>query len=102
MPEDVLVASADYFATQDTFARWVEECCILHPDLEMKTGLLRGNFNAWAKASGEDPMSTNDFSDAIDRFQGAKLRRIRMHGDRSVKGIGLQSTRSYHDQDDGP
>jgi putative DNA primase/helicase len=102
VPSDVLAASADYFAMQDTFARWAEECCVLDPSLELKTGMLRGNFNAWAKASGEETMSTTDFSNAIDRFQGAKLRRVMLHGAHIVKGIGLQPSRSYHDPDSAP
>jgi putative DNA primase/helicase len=100
-PEDVRAASAAYFGNQDTFARWAEECCIIDRSLQTPTKLLRGSFNAWARANGEQEMNTNDFSDAIDRFKGAQppLRRVRMTGAFVVKGIGLKpESNRWNDQ----
>jgi putative DNA primase/helicase len=97
-PDDVRAANAKYFATQDTFARWVEDRCILDPTLQLRTKLLRGSFNEWARANGEGEMSTNDFSEAVDRFKGAPLKRVTIHGRHTVKGIGLQVRRWGDDQ----
>jgi putative DNA primase/helicase len=96
-PPDVVAASAAYFNTQDTFGRWVDECCILDPSLQLEPNQLRTAFNAWARANGEAEMNGNEFAEAIQHFQGAQLRSIRVHGRRFVRGIGLQATKHWGD-----
>lgn len=55
--------------------------------MSLKPGLLLADFNAWAKASGEEPVSANAFAEMVDRTPG--LSRVKSDGVRLVKGIGL-------------
>ena len=93
----IKAATGAYFELQDAFSRWLEERCILSDTLMIKPGLLHADFVAWAKANGEDPVSTNDFAEMIDRAAGVK--RVKLHGVRMVRGIGLQVTNSGRDYD---
>jgi putative DNA primase/helicase len=83
----VTAATSAYFEQQDAFRRWLDERCKLDASLSLKPGLLLADFNAWAKASGEEPLGNNAFAEMIDRTPG--LRRTKSDGVRLVKGIGL-------------
>lgn len=83
----ITAATSAYFEQQDAFRRWLDERCILGPGLSLKPGLLLADFNAWAKASGEEPVSANAFAEMVDRTPG--LSRVKSDGVRLVKGIGL-------------
>ena len=85
----VKAATSAYFEQQDAHRRWIDERCILDKTLALKPGLLLADFNAWAKANGEETVSANAFSELIDRTPG--LSRMRTHGVRYVKGIGLKA-----------
>jgi putative DNA primase/helicase len=94
-PPDVLAATREYFQQQDTFRRWIEECCELSsdPDAKVAPGDLRSRFNRWARGNGEEPMSTNDFSVLIGRFvgpKGTRLRQVKIQGKLWVRGIRIR------------
>jgi putative DNA primase/helicase len=91
-PEAILAANASYFEAQDVFGRSIDECCVLDINLQLEPARLRGSFNTWAKANGEEELGGNAFAEAIDQFEGAPLKRLSSHGKRWVKGIGLKPT----------
>jgi putative DNA primase/helicase len=99
-PEDVISANARYFRDQDTFGRWVEDRCVLDPSLHLGPAKLRTDFNAWAKGAGEETMTATQFNEAVERFKGAKLRRVTIHGTQLVQGIGLKPEPSWRDDND--
>lgn len=94
----ITAATSSYFEQQDAFRRWIDEMCILHATLSLKPGILLTNFNNWAKANGEEMVSSNAFAELIDRFPG--LTRDKSHGVRLVKGIGLKTPSRGDDGDD--
>jgi putative DNA primase/helicase len=85
----ITAATSAYFEQQDAFGRWRDERCILDRNLSLKPGILLADFNAWAKANGEEIVSNNAFAELVDRTPG--LERTRVNGARLVKGIGLHA-----------
>ena len=86
----IKAATSAYFEQQDAHRRWIDDRCILDRSLSLKPGLLLADFNAWAKANGEEIVTSNAFAELIDRTPG--LSRGRSDGVRFVKGIGLKAT----------
>ena len=95
---EVAAATSAYFDQQDAFRRWIEERCILEPSLSVTPGVLLTDFNTWAKASGEETVTANDFAQLIDRTPG--LKRHKTNGARLVRGIGLQIISARDGRDD--
>jgi hypothetical protein len=56
----------------------------------MQPGILLASFNNWAKANGDEPVAGNAFAELIDRHPG--LGRVKSHGRRLIRGIGLEGT----------
>jgi putative DNA primase/helicase len=90
-------ATSAYFEQQDAFRRWLDERCILDRGLSLKPGILLANFNEWAKANGEETITSNAFAELIDRTPG--LMRAKSDGARLVRGIGLRATSYSHSYD---
>jgi putative DNA primase/helicase len=84
----ITTATLSYFEQQDAFGRFVDEMCIVGPGHCLKPGILLASFNNWAKANGEETVSSNALAEFIDRSAG--LRREKSHGVRWVRGIGLK------------
>jgi putative DNA primase/helicase len=96
----VAAGTGTYFEQQDHFGRWIEERCVIDKTLAIKPGLLQTDYNAWAKANGENQLGNNDFAEMIDRMPG--LSRAKTNGVRLIKGIGLVPLEGYQrdDRDD--
>lgn len=92
-------ATGAYFEQQDAFRRWIDERCILAPELSLKPGVLLTDFAAWARANGEEAIGSNAFAELIDRTPG--LRRVKSHRVRLVQGIGLRPLDTPGDGGDG-
>ena len=92
-------ATGTYFEQQDAFGRWMDERCILLPTASTKPGALLADFNAWAKANGEELMGNNAFAEMVDRTAG--LVRKASHGVRLVKGIGFKPPPQKPDRTEG-
>jgi putative DNA primase/helicase len=88
--EAVVAETNRYFETQDSFGSWVDDRCITDPDLEIKSSILLANYNSWARANTETEMNANDFAEMLDRTPGVS--RVKTHGTRRVRGIGLRAT----------
>jgi len=52
-PAAVLEATAEYFAEQDVFSQWVDECCIVHGTLLTSSTQLFESWKAFASKQGE-------------------------------------------------
>jgi P4 family phage/plasmid primase-like protien len=91
-PPVVVEATAEYFAEQDYFARWLAECCILDAALSTKPAALLGSFHQWCQANGEEVADNKRLRGMIERTPG--LRYINPKGIQWVRGIGLRSTRA--------
>jgi putative DNA primase/helicase len=96
----IIAATSAYFEQQDALRRWIEERCVLDPNLSLKPGLLLSDFNTWAKVNGEEVFSGNSFAELIDRTPG--LKRDKSGGVRLIRGIGLKAPKRPEPDDPEP
>lgn len=94
-PGHVRSAVDDYFAKQDTFARWIGECCDLHPTFRTKPGELLASYNKWAVDNYENRIRSNELHDAL-KHKG--FRQTVISGSNFVHGIAIV----YARYDGGP
>jgi putative DNA primase/helicase len=90
-PPDVQAAAAEYFATQDTFRRWVDDCCDPISTARETPQDLRNSYNAWAARNNEKPMTSNAFYAAV-KLSPLKLEQTTIHGKQYVRGLALKPT----------
>lgn len=90
-PPEVATASAEYFEVQDTFKRWLDDCCDILSTAQETPAQLRSSFNQWATKNNEKLLSANAFHDAIKFFQHPAVRSVTVQGKRWVKGLALRS-----------
>jgi putative DNA primase/helicase len=87
-PKVVVDATAEYFAAQDYFGRWLAECCILDSSLSAKPGTLLASFKRWCEANGEPLTDNRRLRGMIERTKG--LHYVTNKGTQLVRGIGLR------------
>lgn len=94
-PAAVRVATADYHAAEDVFARFLDECCELRPADERpvrvrcKPAELLAAFVAWCEATGERSAGTQ--RSVSERLAAMGYTAEKSHGTRWYSGIGLTS-----------
>lgn len=64
-PACVTGATAEYFETEDSLARWLADCCETGPQCRAEAGELFANWKAWADAAGEWAGSQKMFGQKI-------------------------------------
>ncbi|MBI4470950.1 MAG: primase C-terminal domain-containing protein [Acidobacteria bacterium] len=87
LPDEVTGATRSYRAEMDVHAAFIEECCVVKPELVTPAGELYAHYQRWCQASGEVPTAARSFGLTLsergfsaDKGTGGK--RIR-------RGIGL-------------
>jgi P4 family phage/plasmid primase-like protien len=73
-PASVVAATEEYFEAEDALGRWLDECCLLGPNLTETTANLFAAWKAWADAAGEFPGSQKRFADLLVTRGFAKWR----------------------------
>lgn len=86
-PKAVQDATKDYFDAQDYFGRWLDNCCKLHPTLEVKPSALMHSFQDWCRENGEEITDNRRIRGLIEKQPG--LRYVTVRGTQWVRGIGL-------------
>jgi putative DNA primase/helicase len=73
-PKVVLDATAEYFAEQDIFAQWLEECCELDSRHGDNNTNLFASWRAYASGRSEDPHTSKWLATMLERhgFQRGK------------------------------
>jgi putative DNA primase/helicase len=89
-PERVLVATEDYLASADAFARWVDECCVFDPNASVTKGRAFESWKAWAEAAGEFVGTARRLYERIARLPGVDETRLGKDRDRTFIGVGLR------------
>ncbi|MCZ2150869.1 MAG: phage/plasmid primase, P4 family [Bryobacterales bacterium] len=74
VPEEVLEATREYEAEQDTFAMFLGERCIRVPNARVSSTALYKVYRVWAEEHGESPMSHKVFSSFLSERGFNKLR----------------------------
>lgn len=87
-PPSVMAATDEYFEGEDALGRWLEECCLTHPNATALTAALFNDWKRWAEATGEFIGSQRRFSDLL-LTRGLKNWRNAV-GSRGFQGIGLK------------
>ena len=87
-PAAVQAATAAYLSDEDTFAQWVEECCVTEKGRWGIGARLWSSWKGWAEGNKEDPGSRKAFAEAMAAHGYPKEKR---QGIRGYRGIGLKS-----------
>jgi putative DNA primase/helicase len=97
-PTSVNTATDDYFADQDLFAQWLEECCECEPGNNWKSATSTELFKSWkeyAVAASEEPGSQKSFAGRIGRHGFIAKRTLKA---RTYLGIRLFPPKTpYHE-----
>jgi putative DNA primase/helicase len=90
-PEEVRHATASYRAEEDALADFLVERCWMAPEARGTVADLYSAYGAWAKDSGETPMSKRDFCHGLDE-RGFPPGQDRTHAKARVRlGVRLRT-----------
>jgi P4 family phage/plasmid primase-like protien len=97
-PTIVIAATEAYLIEEDSFGRWVEECCIVGKEQWGIGTPLWASWKAWAERNNERPGSRKAFAQSMDAqgFHPSKSQEVR-----GYDGIDLKP-RQGNGEDDGP
>ena len=89
-PDVVKKATQEYFEMQDTFGRWLEECCVTGPAYQDTSEDLWCSWVDYAYSNGEDPGSkTRTFPETLKQRDFVSVKNVRGKRGRGFKGIRL-------------
>ena len=98
-PKAVVEATNEYFEAEDILGRWMEECCLQHPNAKALTVDLFNTWKDWAEANGEFIGTQRRFADLLTTRGLQKWRNA--VGSRGFQGIGVKDRAPvrlpYHD-----
>jgi putative DNA primase/helicase len=87
-PEEVRDATAEYRASEDRIALFLDERCIAGPDRRASVAAMYDTYRAWAISSGEHPMSKPALGEALEARGFERGRGTA--GTRMWRGIGVR------------
>jgi putative DNA primase/helicase len=89
-PPSVLAATSDYFVSQDSVGRWIEEQCVVAPHASATKAALYADWKAWAEAGGEFVLAQRVLLERLQERLSLDEARIGKGRDRTLIGIGLR------------
>ena len=92
VPEEVLAATREYEAEQDTFAMFLEERCVRTANARVLSIDLYREYKAWAEQYGETPVSHKAFASMMSErgFKKSRAKKGLLYA-----GIGLRLEDHY-------
>lgn len=93
-PDRVLVATDEYFESEDAVASWIRECCLISNYAEGRSSDLFKSWSAWTRAAGEFTGSQRRLSQALTS-RGFESKRAKFG--MAFQGIALQVPRPLHE-----
>ena len=92
VPEEVVQATREYEAEQDTFAMFLEEKCVRAPNARVLSLALYREYKSWAEQYGESPVSHKMFASFMSErgFEKTKTNRGFLYS-----GVGLRAEDHY-------
>lgn len=72
-PAEVLTATAEYRAEEDTVSQFIDEALVIHPDAKVKGNSLYKAYDTWCKDNGIPPMSNTAFGRRMKKRFTAKV-----------------------------
>lgn len=100
-PQSVRDATDEYFESEDTFALWISECCIIDPNVSERTSELYMSRKVWADRRGEHVGTMKAFSQNL-KDRGYEQHRLGSTGHRGFRGIAVLREDMFRDADGGP
>jgi P4 family phage/plasmid primase-like protien len=97
VPDEVIDATREYEAEQDTFSMFLEEKCVRAPNARVLSLGLYREYKVWAEEHGETPASHKTFASLMSERGFAKTKT--RHG-ALYSGVGLR-TEDHHDTPNG-
>jgi putative DNA primase/helicase len=88
VPEEVLAATREYEAEQDTFAMFIEERCVKAPNARALSISLYREYKSWAEQYGETPVSHKMFASLMSERGFAKTKTTK---GALYSGVGLRT-----------
>lgn len=101
-PKSVLEATNDYFADQDSFSQWIDQCCDCEPGNRYKKASaaeLYQSWSAYARAAGETPESKKEFAARL-LTAGRGIVAKRVTKGVTYEGIRLVPVAAHHETED--
>jgi putative DNA primase/helicase len=92
VPEEVVEATNEYEAEQDTFAMFLEEKCFQVPNARALSLSLYRAYKAWAEQQGESPVSHKMFASLMSERAFSKTKTAK---GALYSGIGLRAEDHY-------
>ena len=92
VPDEVINATREYEAEQDTFSMFLDEKCVKVPNARALSLVLYREYKAWAEQYGESPVSHKTFASLMSERGFAKTKT--KHG-ALYSGIGLRTEDHY-------
>ncbi len=92
VPEEVVAATREYEAEQDTFAMFLEEKCVRAPNARVLSLALYREYKSWAEQYGESPVSHKMFASFMSErgFGKTKTNRGFLYS-----GVGVRTEDHY-------
>ena len=89
-PNEVRVATNEYREEMDTLGEFLDACCVVHADAEVKSGDLYKSYREWSEANGNDPTSQRAFGQTLTERGIGRARHP--SGAHIRVGVGLKDT----------
>jgi putative DNA primase/helicase len=112
VPEEVVNATREYEAEQDTFSMFLEEKCVPVPNARVLSLALYREYKAWAEQYGESPVSHKTFASLMSERSFTKTKtkygalytgiglRLEEHGDNQQQAPAAQPPSPFvHDRE---
>ena len=90
MPQRVLDETADYFAAQDIFADWLQDCCEMKSTFMDTSSRLFRSWKAFADNAGESPGSSKALADRLQQRGFSRVEYVPLIGGRGFKGLRVR------------
>lgn len=101
-PQSVKDATDEYLKSEDSFALWISECCIIKKGVFARTSELFASWKPWAERNGEDGGGIKAFSQTLQRsYEFDRAPGTRHRGFRGI-AILREDLLSGIDGDPGP
>lgn len=91
-PQTITAANRGYEEDEDVLGAWIEDCCVVEPNVWTGSTELYTSFAAWAKGHGEEELSAKAFTQSLAERKNLRRQRQAGSGVRGFSGIRLLET----------
>lgn len=65
-PEEVIAATAEYRTSMDVIGRFIDECCLVNPQVRVKASALYDAYKHWCEETRESPITMTAFGSRME------------------------------------